>query len=102
MKHHRFPQEVILLTVRWYCRYPLSYQDDVDLLAERDVTVDRSTIFRWVQKFGPEIAKRTEQNLRRSSLDWCVDETYIRVGRPLTGDGFVAKVSSNNFALQRS
>ena len=79
-KRHRFPQEIILLAVRWYCRYPLSYQDVVDLLAERGVAVDRSTIFRWVQKFGPEIAKRAERHLRRSSLDWHVDETYIRVG----------------------
>ena len=79
-KRHRFPQEIILLAVRWYCRYPLSYQDVVDLLAERGVTLDRSTIFRWVQKFGPEIAERTERHLRRSSLDWHVDETYIRVG----------------------
>ena len=79
-KRHRFPQEIILLRVRRYCRYPLSYQDVVDLLAERGVTVDRSTIFRWVQKFVPEIAKRAERHLRRSSLGWHVDETYIRVG----------------------
>jgi IS6 family transposase len=79
-KRHRFPQDIILLAVRWYCRYPLSYQDVVDLLAERGVAVDRSTVFRWVQKFGPEIAKRAERHLRRSSLDWHVDETYLRVG----------------------
>ncbi|MEQ6250829.1 IS6 family transposase [Sulfitobacter sp. HNIBRBA3233] len=52
----------------------------VDLLAERDVTVDRSTIYRWVQKFGPELTKRTEKHLRRASVDWHVDETYVRVG----------------------
>lgn len=79
-KHHRFPRGIILCAVRWYLRYPLSYQDVVDLLAERDVTVDRSTISRWVQKFGPELTKRTEKHLRRASLDWHVDETYIRVG----------------------
>jgi IS6 family transposase len=48
-KGHRFPREVILLVVRWYCRSPLSYQDVVDLLAERRVTVNRATVFRWVQ-----------------------------------------------------
>jgi len=42
-KHHRFPREIILCAVRWYLRYPLSYQDVVDLLAERGITVDRST-----------------------------------------------------------
>ena len=61
-------------------RYPLSYQDVVDLLAERGINVDRSTIYRWVIKFGPELTKRTEKHLRRASVDWHVDETYIRVG----------------------
>ncbi|SMY09780.1 IS6 family transposase [Flavimaricola marinus] len=79
-KHHRFPRDIILCAVRWYLRYPLSFQDVVELPAERDVTFDRSTIHRWVQKFGPELTKRTEKHLRRASLDWHVDETYIRVG----------------------
>ncbi len=63
-----------------YLRYPLSYQDVVDLPAERGLEVDRSTVFRWVQKFGPELAKRTEKHIRRLRLNWHVDETYIRVG----------------------
>ena len=79
-KRHRLSQDIILLAVRWYCRYPLSYQDVVDLLEECGVEVDRSTIFRWVQKFGPKIAKRAGKHLRRASLDWHEDETYIRVG----------------------
>ncbi|MEL7389112.1 MAG: IS6 family transposase [Pseudomonadota bacterium] len=79
-RHHRFPKEIILCAVRWYLRYPLSYQDVVDLLAERDVVVDRSTVYRWVQKFGPELTKRTEKHLRRARVDWHVDETYILVG----------------------
>ena len=78
-KHHRFPRNVILCAVRWYLRYPLSYQDVVDLLAKRGVAVDRSTVYRWVQKFDPEITKRTERHLCRASVDWHVDETYIRV-----------------------
>ncbi len=48
-KHHRFPRDIILCAVRWYLRYPLSYRDVVDLLAERGITVDRSTVYRWVQ-----------------------------------------------------
>ncbi|MEP2766239.1 MAG: IS6 family transposase, partial [Paracoccaceae bacterium] len=79
-KRHRFPALIILSAVRMYLRYPLSYQDLADLLGERGVDVDRSTVFRWVQKFGPELAKRTESHLRRASLNWHVDETYIRVG----------------------
>ncbi len=79
-KHHRFPRDVILCAVRWYLRHPLSYQDVVDLMAERGIIVDRSTVSRWVIKFGPEITKRTEKHLSRASVDWHVDETYIRVG----------------------
>lgn len=60
--------------------YPLSYQDVVDLLEERGIAVDRSTVFRWVQKFSFELTKRTVKHLRRASVDWQVDETYIRVG----------------------
>jgi len=79
-KRHRFPAEIILCAVRMYLRYPLSYQDVTDLMAERGLDVDRSTVFRWVQKFGPELSKRAERHLSRASLNWHVDETYIRVG----------------------
>lgn len=79
-KRHRFPPEVILLAVRWYCRYPLSYRDVRDLLAERGVQVDPGTINRWVVKFGPEIAKRSFKHRSWRGLTWHVDETYVRVG----------------------
>ncbi|MDD7973948.1 IS6 family transposase, partial [Roseinatronobacter alkalisoli] len=79
-KRHRFPAEIILCAVRMYLRYPLSYQDVTDLLAERGLDVDRATVFRWVQKFGPELSRRAERHLSRASLNWHVDETYIRVG----------------------
>jgi IS6 family transposase len=50
----RFPPEVILLAVRWYLRYGLSYRDLEELLAERDFKADHVTLFRWVQRFTPE------------------------------------------------
>ena len=78
-KHHRFPREIILRAVRWYLRYPLSYQDVVDLLAERGINVDRSTVYRWAIKFGPELTKRTEKHLRRASVDWHVPSRQITV-----------------------
>lgn len=78
-KHHRFPSEVILCAVRLYLRYPLSYADTRDLLQERGVHVDRATIYRWVLKFGPEIAKRSFAYRNSKGLDWHVDETYIKV-----------------------
>jgi hypothetical protein len=50
----RFPREVIAVAVRWYLRYGLSYRDVEQLLAERGVTVDHVTVYRWVQRFTPE------------------------------------------------
>ncbi|SOH94973.1 hypothetical protein SAMN06273572_106124 [Monaibacterium marinum] len=76
-KHHRFARQIILCAVRWYLRYPLSYQDVVDLLEERGINVDRSTVYRWVIKFGPQITKRTEKRLRRASVDWHVPSRQI-------------------------
>ena len=60
-KHHRFPRDIIFCAIRWYLRYPLSCQDVVDLLAERGILVDRSTVSQWVQKFGPETAERADK-----------------------------------------
>ena len=69
-----------------YLRYPLSYQDVADLLGERGVDVDRSTVFRWVQKFGPELAKRTERHLHRASLSWHVpSQAWLRNTLPVKG-----------------
>ena len=51
---YRFPREVIALAVRWYLRYGLSYRDVEELLAERGITMDHVTIYRWVQTFTPE------------------------------------------------
>ena len=55
-KRRRFPALIILTAVQMYLRYPLSYQDVADLLYDRDIDADRSTVFHWVQKFGPELA----------------------------------------------
>lgn len=55
-KHHRFPREIILCSALVLA---LSYEDVVELLAERGIGVDQSTVYRWVQKFGPEVTKRT-------------------------------------------
>lgn len=78
-KRHRFPSAIILLAVRWYCRYPLSYRDVRDLLAERGIHVDPATINRWVVKFGPLISREVRKQHYPRSMWWHVDETYIRV-----------------------
>ncbi len=79
-KRHRFPKDMILMAVRWYGRYPLSYRNVRDLLIERGVHVDASTINRWVVKLGPEVVKRIRKHIGWRGLSWHVDETYIRVG----------------------
>ena len=78
-----FPRDIILWAVRWYCRYGLSYRDLEEMMTERGVPVDHSTIYRWVQKYAPELDKQTRwyrQVPDWQARSWRVDETYIRVG----------------------
>lgn len=75
-----FQDEIIILCVRWYLRYSLSYRDLEEMMAERGLTVDHSTIARWVQRYAPELSKRIRRHLRRPGSSWRVDETYVRVG----------------------
>ena len=56
-KRRRFPVEIILLCVRSYCKYGISYRDLAEMMSERGVSVSPSTIFRWVQRYAPEIEK---------------------------------------------
>jgi transposase-like protein len=79
-KRRRFPVAIILLCVRWYCKYGISYRDLAEMMQERGVEVDPSTIFRWVQRYAPEIEKRVRRYQGHRSRSWRVDETYVRVG----------------------
>jgi transposase, IS6 family len=79
-KRRRFPVAIILVCVRWYCKYGISYRDLVEMMQERCVAVDPSTIFRWVQRYAPEIEKRVRRYQGFRSGSWRVDETYVRVG----------------------
>ncbi|MBD2060640.1 IS6 family transposase [Oculatella sp. FACHB-28] len=78
-KWRHFLPEIILLNVRWYCRYALSYRDLEEMMAERGVEVDHSTINRWVLKYAPELDKRVRPHLKPTNDSWRVDETYIKV-----------------------
>ena len=75
----RFPREVIAVAVRWYLRYGLSYRDVEELLAERGVTVDHVTIYRWVQRFTPEFIEAARPCRHAPGDRWFVDETYVKV-----------------------
>src|SRR3546814_7734290 len=57
-KWRHFQGDVILWAVRWYCRYPISYRDLEEMLAERGISVYHKTIYRWVQCYDPEMEKR--------------------------------------------
>jgi IS6 family transposase len=71
--------ELILCAVRWYLRYSLSFRDVEELLAERGLKADHTTIWRWVQRYGPELEQRLRRHLKPTNKSWRVDETYIRV-----------------------
>jgi transposase-like protein len=75
----RFPPEVIILAVRWYLRYGLSYRDLEELLAERGIEVDHVTLFRWVQRFTPLLVDAARPCQHAVSGRWFVDETYVKV-----------------------
>jgi IS6 family transposase len=79
-KRRRFPVEIILLCVHWYCKYGISYRNLAEMMQERGVEVDPSTIFRWVQRYAPEIENRVRPRQGPRSCSWRVDETYVRVG----------------------
>ena len=94
-KRRRFPAEIILLCVRWYCKYGLSYRDLAEMMQELGVEVDPSTIFRWVQRYAPEIKKRFRRYQGFRSGSWHVDETYVRVFGSV-GDGSTCSVPSTS------
>ena len=78
-KWRQFEPEMILLAVGWYLRFSLSYRDVEELLAERGLLVDHVTVWRWVQRYAPQIQGRLRPRLRPTNDSWRVDETYIRV-----------------------
>lgn len=74
-KWRHYEAEIILTCVRWYLRYALSYRDLEEMMTERGLSVDHSTIFRWVQRYSPEIDKRCQPHLKQTNDSWRVDET---------------------------
>jgi len=70
-----FPSEIIVLAVRWYLRFALSYRDVEELLAERGIQVDHVTVYRWVQRFTPLLAEAARPCRHAVGNRWRVDET---------------------------
>ena len=78
-KGAHFPPEVILMGVRWYLAYPLSTRHVEELMEERGVEVDHSTINRWVIKYSPQLEEAFHRRKRHVGVSWRMDETYIKV-----------------------
>jgi putative transposase len=78
-KGAHFPPEVILMGIRWYLAYPLSTRHVEELMEERGVKVDHSTINRWVIKYSPQLEDEFHRRKHRVWVSWRMDETYLKV-----------------------
>lgn len=78
-KWKHYQPDIILLTVRWYLRYSLSFRDLVELMEERGLSMAHTTIMRWVHQYGPELDERVRRHLKSTNDSWRVDETYVKV-----------------------
>jgi transposase-like protein len=92
---YRFPREVIAVAVRWYLRYGLSYRDVEELLAERGITVDHVTIYRWVQTFTPGFVDAARPTRHTTGDRWFLD------GVSLTSSPQPPATSSSNTPTTR-
>jgi transposase-like protein len=95
----RFPDAIIAVAVRWYLRFRLPLADVVELLAERGVHVDRSTVFDWVHRIAPLYMEAARHKRRPVGRQWSTDETYVKVAgvwryvyRAIDEDGQVVDV----------
>jgi putative transposase len=75
----KFPLEVILMCIRWYAAYPLSYRHVEELMKERGVSVDHSTVNRWAVRFLPLVEKLSRPFKLAVGRSWRMDETYVKV-----------------------
>jgi transposase-like protein len=79
-KWRHFEPSLTLLCVRRYCRYQLSYRDLEEMMKERGISVGHTTVWRWVQRYAPEINRRMRPHLKMSDTSYRLDETYVKVG----------------------
>ncbi|RWS39026.1 IS6 family transposase [Bacillus mycoides] len=78
-KWKHYQPDIILLTVRWYLWYNLSFRDLVEMMEERGLFIAHTTIMRWVHQYGPELDERLRCHLKPTNDSWRVDETYVKV-----------------------
>jgi IS6 family transposase len=78
-KWKQYESEIILLTIRWYLKYSLSYRNLVEMMEERGLHMAHTTIMRWVHQFGPELDKRIRPYLKSTIGSFRTDEIYVKV-----------------------
>jgi IS6 family transposase len=78
-RNRQFDPAVIVTCARWYLRFSLSLRDVEELMAERNLAVDHTTVWRWIQAYAPELRKRLQGQLQYTRATWFMDETYVRV-----------------------
>ena len=76
---HHFDREIIVLCVRWYLLFSLSFRDLVEMMAERGLSMAHTTIMRWVHHCVPEFKRRWNRFARPVGPSWRVDETYVKI-----------------------
>jgi transposase-like protein len=81
-KGSHFERDVILWGVRWYVAYPISYRQLEEMMEERGVEVDHSTLNRWVIKYAPELDRQCRSRKRPVGSSWRLDETYVKIKAP--------------------
>src|SRR5258707_12243106 len=74
-----FDREIIVLCVRWYLRFKLSFRDLVEMMAERNLSMAHTTIMRWVHHYAPEFERRWNRFARPAGSSWRVDETWVKI-----------------------
>jgi transposase-like protein len=78
-KWKHFESNIILLCVRWYLKYPLSYRDLEEMMAERGLSVTHTTIMSWVHQYSFIINRKVRKHLRKTNDSWRMDETYLTI-----------------------
>src|ERR671923_1390176 len=78
-RKRKFEPSIMVTCVRWYLRFCLSLRDLEELMAERGLSVDHTTISRWSQTYGPELYRRLQGEVKRKSSTWHMDETFVRI-----------------------
>ncbi len=79
LKRMHYPLDVMLLCARWYVAYPLSLRNPEEMMSERGLSVDHSTVHRWALKPLPVLGKLFRQRMRPVGKNWRMDETYIKI-----------------------